>query len=71
MSRQVTYSYARQNLAEILSAAEDAQEPVIIFRRGHEDVAVIPASELRESLRGEAGYCGTHGPSPERRPSCS
>lgn len=47
MPKKVTYSYARQNLAEILNDAEDAQEPVIISRRGHEDVAVIPASELR------------------------
>ena len=47
MSRQVSYSYARQNLAEILEEAANAQEPVIISRRGHEDVAIVPASELR------------------------
>jgi antitoxin YefM len=47
MSRQVSYSYARQHLAEILTEAADAQEPVIISRRGHEDVAILPASELR------------------------
>jgi antitoxin YefM len=47
MARQVSYSYARQNLAEILEEAEDAQEPVIISRRGHEDIAIVPASELR------------------------
>lgn len=45
--RQVSYSYARQHLAEILNEAEDTQGPVIISRRGHEDVAVIPAEELR------------------------
>jgi antitoxin YefM len=45
--KQVSYSYARQNLAEILNEAEDAQEPIIISRRGHEDVAILPASELR------------------------
>jgi antitoxin YefM len=44
---QVSYSYARDNLAEILDATEDTQEPVIITRRGHEDVAVLPATELR------------------------
>ncbi len=47
MSEQVTYSYARQNLAKILRDAEDRQEPVIITRRGHEDMALIPADELR------------------------
>ena len=47
MSRQVSYSYARQHFAEILSEAADAQEPVIVSRRGHDDVAIIPASELR------------------------
>lgn len=47
MPKQITYSYARQNFAEILEHAEGAQEPVIITRRGHEDMAVIPADELR------------------------
>jgi antitoxin YefM len=47
MSRQVTYSYARQNLAEVLNEAEEGQAPIIITRRDHEDVAVIPATELR------------------------
>lgn len=47
MSRQVSYSYARQNLAEILRVAEEAGEPVIITRRGHEDIAVVAAAELR------------------------
>ncbi len=44
---QVSYSYARDNLAEILDTAQDTQEPVIIKRRGHEDVAVLPAAELQ------------------------
>lgn len=47
MSKQVSYSYARQNFAEILTEAADTQEPVIVSRRGHEDVAILPASELR------------------------
>lgn len=47
MPQQVTYSYARQNLAKILREAEDRQEPVIITRRGHGDMALIPADELR------------------------
>jgi antitoxin YefM len=47
MSKQVSYSYARQNFAEILTEAIDTQEPVIVSRRGHEDIAILPASELR------------------------
>ncbi|MFQ5889631.1 MAG: type II toxin-antitoxin system Phd/YefM family antitoxin [Gemmatimonadota bacterium] len=47
MSTEVSYSYARQNLAQILNEAEDTQEPVIIKRRNHQDVALIPAAELR------------------------
>lgn len=47
MSDRVTYSYARQNLAKVLREAADRQEPVIITRRGHEDMALIPADELR------------------------
>ena len=47
MLEQVTYSYARQNLAKVLQEAEERQEPIIIKRRGHEDMALIPADELR------------------------
>lgn len=47
MARAVTYSYARQNLAKVLKEATDAQAPIVITRRDHEDVAVIPATELR------------------------
>ena len=47
MPTEVSYSYARQNLAEVLDEAEDKQEPIIIRRRGHEDMALIPADELR------------------------
>ncbi len=45
-----TYSYAREHLAEIWDQIEDAQEEVILTRRGHEDLALVPARELR-SLR--------------------
>jgi antitoxin YefM len=47
VSEQVSYSYARQNLAKVLRVAEDSQKPVIITRRGHEDMALIPADELK------------------------
>lgn len=45
-----SYTQARDNLAELWDKAEDDREPVIIQRRGHEDMALIPAAELR-SLR--------------------
>jgi antitoxin YefM len=47
MSKQVSYSYARQNLASLLNDTIDAQEAVVISRRGHDDVAMIPAAELK------------------------
>ena len=47
MIEQVTYSYARQNLARVLREAEERREPIIIKRRGHGDMALIPADELR------------------------
>lgn len=44
---KVSYTYARANLAKVLDFVEDAQEPVIIKRRGHADIALLPASEFR------------------------
>ncbi|MDQ3698094.1 MAG: type II toxin-antitoxin system prevent-host-death family antitoxin [Gemmatimonadota bacterium] len=49
-----TYSHLRENLAEIWDRVEDTQEPVIVKRRGHQDMAFLPAGEL-ESLR-ETAY---------------
>jgi antitoxin YefM len=47
---KATYSYAREHLADIWNEVEDGQEEVILQRRGHEDLALLPARELR-SLR--------------------
>jgi len=47
--RQATYTYVRDNLARLLEEVESGRDVVIINRRGHEDVALIPAGEL-ESL---------------------
>jgi antitoxin YefM len=47
--RQATYTYVRQNLARVLEEIEAYRDAVIISRRGHEDVALVPAGEL-ESL---------------------
>ena len=49
-----TYSHLRENLAELWDRVEDTQEPIIVRRRGHQDMALIPADEL-ESLR-ESAY---------------
>lgn len=49
MPRQFTYSYVRQNLAHVLEQIEAYRDVAIISRRGHEDVALVPAGEL-ESL---------------------
>ncbi len=49
-----TYSHLRENLAEVWDQVEDTQEPVIVKRRGHQDMAILPADEL-ESLR-ETAY---------------
>ncbi|MDQ2668055.1 MAG: type II toxin-antitoxin system Phd/YefM family antitoxin [Gemmatimonadota bacterium] len=45
-----TYSKLRSNLAKVWDAIEDTQEPIIVSRKGHEDIAILPASELA-SLR--------------------
>jgi antitoxin YefM len=42
-----TYSYARDNLAQLWDEVEDSREEVIFTRRGHEDLALLPARELR------------------------
>ncbi|HET7321267.1 MAG TPA: type II toxin-antitoxin system prevent-host-death family antitoxin [Longimicrobiaceae bacterium] len=42
-----TYSGAREHLAEIWDEVEDSREEVILRRRGHEDLALLPARELR------------------------
>jgi antitoxin YefM len=46
MSTNVTYSHARQHLAEIWNELEESREMAVIRRRGHEDMALIPAEEL-------------------------
>ena len=41
-----TYSSLRENLAEIWDTIEDSREPVIVERRGHQALAILPADEL-------------------------
>lgn len=43
----VTYSRARERLAALWDEVEDSREEIILRRRGHEDLALLPAHELR------------------------
>jgi antitoxin YefM len=54
MAVKTTYSRARENLASLWDEVENSREPALIQRRGHEDMALIPADELA-SLR-ETAY---------------
>ena len=54
MAVRTSYSHAREHLATIWDEVEDSREAAVIQRRGHEDMALIPADEL-SSLR-ETAY---------------
>ncbi len=41
-----TYSHARENLAKLWDQIEDDRTPVVLQRRGHADMALLPADEL-------------------------
>lgn len=41
-----TYSHLRENLAEIWDTIENSRKPVIVERRGHQALAILPADEL-------------------------
>jgi antitoxin YefM len=43
---ETTYTSLRENLASVLDKVIQDQEIVIVHRKGSEDVALIPASEL-------------------------
>lgn len=44
---ETTYTQARANLAALCDHAASTLEPVVIHRRGAEDVAIVSAAELR------------------------
>jgi antitoxin YefM len=54
MAIKTSYSHARDHLAHLWDEVEDSREAAVIHRRGHEDMALIPADEL-VSLR-ETAY---------------
>jgi antitoxin YefM len=43
---RATYSHLRENLATVWNEVEDTQEPIIVSRNGHQDLAILPADEL-------------------------
>ena len=45
-----TYSHLREHLADIWNEVEDTQEPIIVTRQGHQDLAILPADELASIL---------------------
>lgn len=42
-----TYTYTRENLAQVMERLVSERDVAVISRRGHEDVAMLPADELR------------------------
>jgi len=47
MPSETTYTNARANFAALCDEAASTTEPIIIKRRGAEDVALVSAAELR------------------------
>jgi antitoxin YefM len=47
MPTETSYSHARAHLAALCDEAVSTREPIIIHRRGADDVALIAADELR------------------------
>jgi antitoxin YefM len=43
---RATYSHLREHLAAVWNEVEDTQEPIIVTRNGHQDLAILPADEL-------------------------
>ena len=41
-----SYTDARQNLASLLNRIEEENSVALITRRGHKDIAILPAEEL-------------------------
>jgi antitoxin YefM len=47
MATETTYTHARAHLASLCDQVAQSRQPVIIHRRGAEDVALVDAAELR------------------------
>lgn len=47
MPTKTTYTHARANLASLCDEVASTREPIVIQRRGAEDVALVSAAELQ------------------------
>ena len=47
MATETTYTHARANFAALCDQVALSREPIIIHRRGADDVALLDAAELR------------------------
>src|SRR3989442_15246540 len=65
MPRHATYTYVREHLARLLEQVEADRDVVIINRRGHEAVALVPAGEMGGPLATAHPIRSPHNP---RRP---
>jgi len=52
MSTSIIYTNARENFAKLCSQVAATREPVLIRRRGAEDVASVSAEELAGIMNG-------------------
>jgi antitoxin YefM len=50
MPTETTYTHARANLAALCDAVASTREPILIRRRGAEDVALVAEAELRSLM---------------------
>jgi len=50
MPTKTTYTHARANLAALCDEVASTREPIVIHRRGAEDVALVAAAELRSLM---------------------
>jgi antitoxin YefM len=50
MPTKTTYTQARENLAALCDEVTSTRDPIVICRRGSEDVALVSAAELRSLM---------------------
>jgi antitoxin YefM len=50
MGSETTYTHARAHLAALCDEVTATREPIVIRRRGSEDVALVSAAELRSLM---------------------
>jgi antitoxin YefM len=50
MPTETTYTHARANLSALCDEVTSTREPIVIHRRGSEDVALVAAAELHSLM---------------------